>query len=72
MLRVPDKLATNYKKEPMFHQYKNFCCPMFQADFGFSEHHQNEVVNYLRFARSKRLLQLKTIVSCFQELKDSR
>ncbi|KAI5617061.1 leucine zipper transcription factor-like protein 1, partial [Silurus asotus] len=43
-----------------------------QADFGFSEHHQNEVINYMRFARSKRLLRLKTIDSCFQELKDSR
>lgn len=42
------------------------------ADFGFSEHHQNEVINYMRFARSKRLLRLKTIDSCFQELKDSR
>lgn len=51
---------------------KYFCCPKLQADFGFSEHHQNEVINYMRFARSKRLLRLKTIDSCFQELKDSR
>ncbi|XP_060756048.1 leucine zipper transcription factor-like protein 1 isoform X2 [Neoarius graeffei] len=42
------------------------------ADFGFNEQHQNEVINYMRFARSKRLLRLKTIDSCFQELKDSR
>ncbi|KAK2815043.1 hypothetical protein Q7C36_023309 [Tachysurus vachellii] len=42
------------------------------ADFGFSEHHQKEVINYMRFARSKRLQRLKTIDSCFQELKDSR
>uniref|UniRef100_A0AAR2IU53 Leucine zipper transcription factor-like protein 1 n=1 Tax=Pygocentrus nattereri TaxID=42514 RepID=A0AAR2IU53_PYGNA len=42
------------------------------ADFGFNEHHQNEVINYMRFARSKRLLRLKTIDSCFQDLKDSR
>uniref|UniRef100_W5K4L0 Leucine zipper transcription factor-like protein 1 n=1 Tax=Astyanax mexicanus TaxID=7994 RepID=W5K4L0_ASTMX len=41
------------------------------ADFGFNEHHQNEVINYMRFARSKRLLRLKTIDSCFQDLKDS-
>ncbi|XP_066534153.1 leucine zipper transcription factor-like protein 1 isoform X2 [Hoplias malabaricus] len=42
------------------------------ADLGFNEHHQNEVINYMRFARSKRLLRLKTIDSCFQDLKDSR
>ncbi|KAG7488809.1 hypothetical protein MATL_G00037900 [Megalops atlanticus] len=42
------------------------------AEFGFSEHHQNEVINYMRFARSKRVLRLKTIDSCFQDLKDSR
>ncbi|KAK5615597.1 Leucine zipper transcription factor-like protein 1 [Crenichthys baileyi] len=42
------------------------------ADFGFNEHHQNETINYMRFARSKRLLRLKTIDSCFEELKDSR
>ncbi|MEQ2264278.1 Leucine zipper transcription factor-like protein 1 [Xenotaenia resolanae] len=42
------------------------------ADFGFNEHHQNEIINYMRFARSKRLLRLKTIDSCFEELKDSR
>ncbi|XP_037549752.1 leucine zipper transcription factor-like protein 1 isoform X1 [Nematolebias whitei] len=43
-----------------------------QADFGFNEHHQNEIINYMRFARSKRVLRLKTIDSCFEELKDSR
>ncbi|XP_068160143.1 leucine zipper transcription factor-like protein 1 isoform X2 [Antennarius striatus] len=42
------------------------------AEFGFNEHHQNEVINYMRFARSKRILRLKTIDSCFEELKDSR
>ncbi|KAM6971045.1 leucine zipper transcription factor-like protein 1 isoform 2-T2 [Tautogolabrus adspersus] len=42
------------------------------AEFGFNEHHQNEAINYMRFARSKRLLRLKTIDSCFEELKDSR
>ncbi|XP_019131791.1 leucine zipper transcription factor-like protein 1 isoform X2 [Larimichthys crocea] len=42
------------------------------AEFGFNEHHQSEVINYMRFARSKRLLRLKTIDSCFEELKDSR
>ncbi|KAJ8279517.1 hypothetical protein COCON_G00065830 [Conger conger] len=42
------------------------------AEFGFNEHHQNEVINYMRFARSKRALRVKTIDSCFQDLKDSR
>ncbi|XP_064202259.1 leucine zipper transcription factor-like protein 1 isoform X2 [Anguilla rostrata] len=46
--------------------------PLLKAEFGFNEHHQNEVVNYMRFARSKRALRLKTIDSCFQDLKDSR
>ncbi|XP_062336126.1 leucine zipper transcription factor-like protein 1 isoform X1 [Osmerus eperlanus] len=42
------------------------------AEFGFNEHHQNETINYMRFARSKRVLRLKTIDTCFEELKDSR
>ncbi|KAJ8272713.1 hypothetical protein GJAV_G00092540 [Gymnothorax javanicus] len=42
------------------------------AELGFSEHHQNEVINYMRFSRSKRALRLKTVDSCFQDLKDSR
>ncbi|XP_061613936.1 leucine zipper transcription factor-like protein 1 [Phyllopteryx taeniolatus] len=42
------------------------------AEFGCNEHHQSEVINYMRFARSKRLLRLKTVDSCFEELKDSR
>ncbi|XP_034022813.1 leucine zipper transcription factor-like protein 1 [Thalassophryne amazonica] len=42
------------------------------ADLGFSEHHQNEIINYMRFTRSKRILRLKTIDACFEEVKDSR
>ncbi|XP_061821289.1 leucine zipper transcription factor-like protein 1 isoform X3 [Nerophis lumbriciformis] len=42
------------------------------AEFGCNEHHQNEVISYMRFARSKRILRLKTVDSCFEELKDSR
>lgn len=42
------------------------------AELGFNEHHQNETINYMRFARSKRVLRLKTIDSCFEELKESR
>uniref|UniRef100_A0A8C7MXS1 Leucine zipper transcription factor-like protein 1 n=2 Tax=Oncorhynchus TaxID=8016 RepID=A0A8C7MXS1_ONCKI len=43
-----------------------------KAEFGFNEHHQNEAINYMRFARSKRIIRLKTIDSCFEDLKDSR
>ncbi|XP_042561721.1 leucine zipper transcription factor-like protein 1 isoform X1 [Clupea harengus] len=42
------------------------------AELGFNDHHQNEVINYMRFARSKRVLRLKTIDSCFEDLKESR
>ncbi|XP_071660970.1 leucine zipper transcription factor-like protein 1 isoform X2 [Patagioenas fasciata] len=42
------------------------------AELGLNEHHQNEVINYMRFARFKRGLCLKTVDSCFQDLKDSR
>ncbi|XP_054549609.1 leucine zipper transcription factor-like protein 1 isoform X3 [Talpa occidentalis] len=42
------------------------------AELGLNEHHQNEVINYMRFARSKRSLRLKTVDSCFQDLKESR
>uniref|UniRef100_UPI00398EA849 leucine zipper transcription factor-like protein 1 n=1 Tax=Pristiophorus japonicus TaxID=55135 RepID=UPI00398EA849 len=42
------------------------------AELGLNEHHQNAVINYMRFARSKRSLRLKTVDSCFQDLKDSR
>lgn len=43
-----------------------------QAELGLNEHHQNEVISYMRFARFKRGLRLKTVDSCFQDLKDSR
>ncbi|NXS03147.1 LZTL1 protein, partial [Oxylabes madagascariensis] len=43
-----------------------------QAELGVNEHHQNEVVSYMRFARFKRGMCLKTVDSCFQDLKDSR
>lgn len=46
--------------------------PYRQAELGLNEHHQNEVINYMRFARFKRGLCLKTVDSCFQDLKDSR
>ncbi|KAG2458387.1 LZTL1 protein, partial [Polypterus senegalus] len=43
-----------------------------QAELGVNDHHQNELINYMRFARSNRALRLKTIDSCFQDLKSSR
>ncbi|XP_032870724.1 leucine zipper transcription factor-like protein 1 isoform X2 [Amblyraja radiata] len=42
------------------------------AELGLNEHHQSAVISYMRFARSKRALRLKTVDSCFQDLKDSR
>ncbi|XP_051872169.1 leucine zipper transcription factor-like protein 1 isoform X2 [Pristis pectinata] len=42
------------------------------AELGLNEHHQNAVISYMRFARSKRALRLKTVDSCFQDLMDSR
>lgn len=42
------------------------------AELGLNNHHQNEVLNYMRFARTKSTLRLKTIDSCFQDLKGSR
>ncbi|XP_072879966.1 leucine zipper transcription factor-like protein 1 isoform X3 [Hemitrygon akajei] len=42
------------------------------AELGLNEHHQNAVISYMRFARSKRALRLKTVDSCIQDLKDSR
>ncbi|XP_041041069.1 leucine zipper transcription factor-like protein 1 isoform X2 [Carcharodon carcharias] len=42
------------------------------AELGLNEQHQNAVINYMRFARSKRALRLKTVDSCFEDLKDSR
>ncbi|KAM4700617.1 leucine zipper transcription factor-like protein 1 [Discoglossus pictus] len=42
------------------------------AELGLNDHHQNEIINYMRFARSKRGLRLKTVDSCFQDLRDSR
>uniref|UniRef100_A0A8C7PSG6 Leucine zipper transcription factor-like protein 1 n=1 Tax=Oncorhynchus mykiss TaxID=8022 RepID=A0A8C7PSG6_ONCMY len=41
-------------------------------EFGFNEHHQNDAINYMRFACSKRAIRLKTIDPCFEDLKDNR
>nr|XP_042697071.1 leucine zipper transcription factor-like protein 1 isoform X2 [Chrysemys picta bellii] len=53
------------------HVFKLFSTTL-RAELGLNDHHQNEVINYMRFARSKRGLRLKTVDSCFQDLKDSR
>ena len=60
-----------YRSSLSFNKFPSLLLSM-QAEFGFNEHHQNEVINYMRFARSNRVLRLKTIDSCFEELKESR
>ncbi|XP_043931272.1 leucine zipper transcription factor-like protein 1 [Protopterus annectens] len=45
---------------------------MKMSELGLNDHHQNEVLNYMRFARTKSALKLKTVDSCFQDLKGSR
>lgn len=62
--------SISFSSQALFH-FPPFCLSI-QAEFGFNEHHQSEVINYMRFARSKRVLRLKTIDSCFEELKESR
>lgn len=37
-----------------------------------SEHHRGEVLSYMRFAQSKRQLRLKSVASCFQDVRESR
>ncbi|KAM4021004.1 leucine zipper transcription factor-like protein 1 [Anomaloglossus baeobatrachus] len=37
-----------------------------------SEHHRGEVLSYMRFAQCKRLLRLKSVASCFQDVRDGR
>ncbi|XP_056395951.1 leucine zipper transcription factor-like protein 1 [Hyla sarda] len=37
-----------------------------------SEHHRAEVLSYMRFAQNKRLLRLKSVASCFQDVRESR
>ncbi|GFO31798.1 leucine zipper transcription factor-like protein 1 [Plakobranchus ocellatus] len=43
-----------------------------RAQLGINEHHQNQVVNYIRFARYQRGQRLRAVDVCFEELKDSR
>jgi len=41
-------------------------------DIGLNEHHQQNVINYLRFARYGRGQRLRGVEASFEELKDSR
>lgn len=42
------------------------------SDIGLNDTHQQEIVNYLRFARYNRGQTLKSVDSCFGDIKDSR
>ncbi|XP_065053225.1 leucine zipper transcription factor-like protein 1 [Rhopilema esculentum] len=42
------------------------------SSIGLNENHQNEIVNYLRFARYNRGQTIKSVDSCFSDIKDSR
>ena len=46
--------------------------PVTFQDIGLNEHHQQNVVNYLRFARYGRAQRLRGVDASFEELKDSR
>ena len=41
-------------------------------ELGVNEHHQNQVINYIRFARYQRGQRLRAVDVCFEDLKDSR
>ncbi|KAJ8307134.1 hypothetical protein KUTeg_015218 [Tegillarca granosa] len=42
------------------------------TELGVNEHHQAQVVNYMRFNRYQRGKRIKAVDMCFEELKDSR
>ncbi|XP_059145410.1 leucine zipper transcription factor-like protein 1 isoform X1 [Physella acuta] len=42
------------------------------SELGINEHHQTQVINYIRFARYQRAQRLRAVDKCFEELKDSR
>ncbi|KAI8778578.1 leucine zipper transcription factor-like protein 1 isoform X1 [Biomphalaria glabrata] len=39
---------------------------------GVNEHHETQIINYIRFARYQRAQRLRAVDVCFEELKDSR
>ncbi|KAK7092935.1 leucine zipper transcription factor-like protein 1 [Littorina saxatilis] len=42
------------------------------TELGVNEHHQGQVINYIRFARYQRGQRLRAVDVCFEDLKDSR
>lgn len=46
--------------------------PPIQPELGVNEHHQAQVVNYMRFARYQRAQRLRAVDMCFEEMKQSR
>ncbi|XP_028415802.1 leucine zipper transcription factor-like protein 1 isoform X1 [Dendronephthya gigantea] len=42
------------------------------GDIGINEHHQETIINYLRFARYNRGQCLRSVDACFEEYKDGR
>ena len=42
------------------------------TELGVNEHHQNQVINYIRFARYQRAQRLRAVDACFEDVKDSR
>uniref|UniRef100_K1QMM4 Leucine zipper transcription factor-like protein 1 n=1 Tax=Magallana gigas TaxID=29159 RepID=K1QMM4_MAGGI len=44
----------------------------FASKLGVNEHHQAQVVNYMRFSRYQRGQRLRAVEMCFEELKSSR
>jgi len=42
------------------------------ADIGLNDHHQQNIISYLRFARYNRSQTLRSIQACCQDIKDSR
>ncbi|KAK6182659.1 hypothetical protein SNE40_010291 [Patella caerulea] len=42
------------------------------SELGVNEHHQNQVINYMRFARYQRGQRLRAVDACFEELQGSR
>ena len=47
-------------------------CVLQTMELGVNEHHQNQVINYIRFARYQRGQRLRAVDACFEDLKDSR
>lgn len=57
---------------PRIHTSLSLGAKIAVMDIGLNEHHQQNVVNYLRFARYGRAQRLRGVDASFEELKDSR